>query len=300
MTPTLLHVTASYASERDKLKTFCLDNGYAYEYAFNELEALDILLDKLVDAIVIDTQITLQSAKVFIEHIQNDIEHQHTPIIIVSAQYKSSDFIQTLDSQSIIAYFNYKGYFTQLTNLISHLFSKNREIEQLRQELDSSEVKNVIDALTGVHNRYGAEDTYNHLLARHEAYHESFSIIMMDIDHFKRVNDTYGHDIGDEVLVSFSKTIQEVARRSDTLVRLGGEEFALLLGSCDLIEADETAHRIRDRLNSTRHSSKNLHITASFGVVEYREGEDIKASLKRVDELLYMAKNEGRDRVISG
>ena len=162
-----------------------------------------------------------------------------------------------------------------------------------------SENRNVIDALTGVQNRYGGEDTFSHLLARYEAYSEPFSIIMLDIDHFKNVNDTYGHDIGDEVLISFTHTIKSVSRHNDTLVRLGGEEFALFLANCDLIEADESAHRLQKQLKSRKHSTKSLYITASFGVVEYAQDETMEQTLKRADELLYIAKESGRDKVVS-
>lgn len=299
MASTLLHVTPQYIDDGQELKGFCSSHEVVYKHADGELEALEIMLDYHVDVVIINTLIGVEIASELVGHIQVDVEHSQTPIILIAPNYKGSLFSEKLDFPSIIASFNYPKYTNHLHNLLLYLFTSIKRISQLTQELNNSEVRNVIDALTGVKNRFGGEDAFSNLLARHEAYHEPFSIIMMDIDHFKKVNDTYGHDIGDEVLISFTKAIKQIARHQDTLIRLGGEEFALLLADCDLIQADQSALRIQKHIKSLEHSSKKLHITASFGVVEYKEGESMEQTLKRADELLYIAKESGRDKVVS-
>ena len=122
---------------------------------------------------------------------------------------------------------------------------------------------------------------------------------MIDIDHFKMVNDTYGHDIGDDVLVSFSNIIIASIRRDDSLIRLGGEEFLVFLSNANFQIAVKSAEKIRIKIQNTLHSLKQLQVTASFGVVQYKENEEMESLIKRADTLLYIAKDSGRNIVIS-
>jgi len=122
---------------------------------------------------------------------------------------------------------------------------------------------------------------------------------MLDIDHFKKVNDTYGHNVGDDVLISISKIIQNSIRNNDAFVRFGGEEFFIFLANADLKIAEKIAEKFHALIRNTLHTELNLTITASFGVTEYIEDEDMNTIFKRVDTLLYKAKKTGRDKVIS-
>lgn len=122
---------------------------------------------------------------------------------------------------------------------------------------------------------------------------------MLDIDHFKRVNDTHGHDIGDEVLISISKLISNSLRSKDAFIRFGGEEFFIFTSDCNLKITINIAEKFRLKIQNTKHGSLNLNITSSFGVVEYIENETMESLIKRCDLLLYKAKANGRNIVIS-
>src|SRR5690606_17651881 len=129
--------------------------------------------------------------------------------------------------------------------------------------------------------------------------HFPLSLVSVDLDHFKVINDTYGHQCGDDVLRTFVELINMEVRDNDTLCRWGGEEFLLLLEDCDRDRACEVAETIRTRLkaHSFRFGRETFTVTASFGVAQYQEGESLNALVDRSDRALYQSKRAGRDRV---
>jgi len=149
------------------------------------------------------------------------------------------------------------------------------------------------DPLTGLANRRHMEIIMNDNLARAKRSGTPFSVIMFDIDHFKKVNDTQGHDAGDVILVETTRVAAGELRDIDLKVRFGGEEFLVLLPDASLTEARDVAERIRLAVQ------KKVTITISLGVTSYREGDDQEVLIKRVDTALYQAKKEGRNRVIA-
>jgi diguanylate cyclase (GGDEF)-like protein len=152
------------------------------------------------------------------------------------------------------------------------------------------------DALTGTFNRLKMEETLEHELQRSSRYQEPVSIAMFDIDHFKRVNDTFGHETGDEVLKAVAATTREQLRSVDLLSRWGGEEFMIISSKTSLEEMHTLAERVRTAIQ--KKTGKNaVSITASFGIGQFKSGETHKAFLKRVDDALYQAKSAGRNRV---
>lgn len=120
---------------------------------------------------------------------------------------------------------------------------------------------------------------------------------MFDIDHFKKVNDTYGHDVGDYVLESISKIIKTSVRETDIFARWGGEEFLILCAEINIENTEILAEKLRESIGT--YNFENVgNITASFGVTIYDEKDDRDTFLKRVDEALYEAKENGRNRVV--
>jgi diguanylate cyclase (GGDEF)-like protein len=152
------------------------------------------------------------------------------------------------------------------------------------------------DALTGAFNRLKMEETLEHELSRCNRYNISLSVAMIDIDHFKQVNDTYGHDTGDEVLKAFTEVTRGQLRDVDILSRWGGEEFMIVSTDTTLDEMYTLAERVRNTIQA-KPAVSGVGITASFGVGQYTPGETQKAFLKRVDDALYRAKSSGRNRV---
>ncbi|MEK6592014.1 MAG: GGDEF domain-containing protein [Pseudomonadota bacterium] len=157
------------------------------------------------------------------------------------------------------------------------------------------------DPLTGVFNRRTFIELAEQEFARARRTDTALSLMMLDLDHFKRVNDTYGHLVGDQVLVSFTNLLRDCVRRGDLVVRYGGEEFCVLLPATPLAAATALAERIRNATTSIPPTSLPFRITTSIGLTTYAGGEHTVLGdlLARADEALYRAKDEGRDRVIA-
>ena len=158
------------------------------------------------------------------------------------------------------------------------------------------ELLSVTDQLTGIYNRRKFELELEHELSRASRYENSLTLIVIDIDLFKQVNDTYGHQVGDKVLISVANLIKDNIRRSDILARWGGEEFIIMSTQTALAGALTLAEKVRGLLASCKMDVVGC-ITASFGVAEYRQNESTESLFKRADTLLYKAKEAGRNRV---
>ncbi|WP_455885672.1 sensor domain-containing diguanylate cyclase [Pseudomonas spelaei] len=150
------------------------------------------------------------------------------------------------------------------------------------------------DALTGLANRRAMQE----ILARWQDANKAFAVVSMDIDHFKRVNDTFGHGVGDQTLRTIAALMQQNSRSNDLACRVGGEEFVLLLPNSSLQTAAEVAERLRASIAAADIDTVG-HITVSLGVALWSPGGDpISAVLERADQLLYQAKQDGRNRVV--
>jgi diguanylate cyclase (GGDEF)-like protein len=154
----------------------------------------------------------------------------------------------------------------------------------------------VTDRLTGLYNRAKLDETFANELARVERYGESVAIILVDIDKFKSVNDTYGHQVGDSVLCEFAAILRRLTRETDTAGRWGGEEFLVICSHVDLNRARILAERIRATVAGHSFSVVGQK-TCSLGVASYRPGDTAETMVKRADEALYEAKQNGRNRV---
>jgi diguanylate cyclase (GGDEF)-like protein len=157
------------------------------------------------------------------------------------------------------------------------------------------------DPLTGVPNRRSFEAAARREVERARRYAKPFAVIALDIDFFKKVNDTHGHDIGDIVLKEMTKVCLTQLRLTDVLARLGGEEFAALLPETDIIAATKLAERLRVAVANKQIATPRglISITVSLGVAQYAPNENsIESAVKRADESLYEAKNSGRNRVV--
>jgi len=152
------------------------------------------------------------------------------------------------------------------------------------------------DVLTNSPNRAACDKTLNHMCESHS----DFSLIIFDIDDFKRINDTYGHIAGDEVIIRIIDTVKGVIREDDIVARWGGEEFIIILPRTTLITATEIANRIKEFIATIEHDRIKERVTASFGVTEFKQGDDMKSIINRADQLLYLAKEYGKNRVVSG
>ena len=175
----------------------------------------------------------------------------------------------------------------------------NAEMQQKNQQLERL---SVTDSLTGLYNRNKLNSIISDQLARYERNARTFSILMIDIDHFKVLNDNFGHVAGDEIIVSVAKKISQSIRSIDYAARYGGDEFIVILPESVVDDAIRTAERIRIQVSSVHCSTlnKTIEVTLSIGVIQ-SEPEDVSltALLSRVDGALYEAKRSGRNKVFS-
>lgn len=153
------------------------------------------------------------------------------------------------------------------------------------------------DALTCIHNRRYFDQKINHEIAMANRYPTPFSLILFDIDFFKRVNDQYGHDVGDQILVEYTKLIASMLRQTDIFCRIGGEEFTIILPHTTSEDAKKIAQKLCYEIE---HAKIILPITMSFGVTQHKQDDTPQSILKRADRALYSAKEKGRNRVVVG
>jgi diguanylate cyclase (GGDEF)-like protein len=170
------------------------------------------------------------------------------------------------------------------------------DVSKIEQEKEHFREQASTDALTGLFNRKRFDELLAIELQRAARYQMPLSLIIFDIDHFKKINDTLGHQAGDTVLEKLAGLISESIREVDILARWGGEEFMLLTPNCDMDSACLLAERLR--LMIERFDFKNVgSVTCSFGIAEFRPDENAADLLKRADQTLYRAKELGRNRI---
>ncbi len=191
----------------------------------------------------------------------------------------------------------------ELLARIKTQIKRKRHADLLRARLDQGMEHAITDPLTGLHNRRYMEGHLSTLVAQSVQSGRSLSVLVADIDFFKKVNDTYGHDAGDNVLREFSTRLRRNTRGIDLACRMGGEEFVIIMPDTDLARALQVAERVRACIAADKfqvNADSTLAVTASVGVATLERQEDTPESLfKRADLALYAAKREGRNRVVA-
>ena len=187
-------------------------------------------------------------------------------------------------------------------NLTSKIKQMEKESEQLQQKLVENREKLLYDSLTGVHSRLAYDEHIGQELARWKRYGSSFSYAILDIDHFKNINDKYGHSAGDKALKIIAKMMLEQIRKSDFIFRIGGEEFVLLLTNTEVSKAEVLVEKVRKAINNSafHFNQQEVALSLSAGITETRDDDDVDSIYERADAALYQAKNSGRNCQIVG
>ncbi|NTV95921.1 MAG: diguanylate cyclase, partial [Thiobacillus sp.] len=190
----------------------------------------------------------------------------------------------------------------ELVEARSHVEAAETRIHVLEKELEEVSLLVREDQLTGALNRRGMEEAFKRELARAERMAAPFAVGLLDIDHFKRLNDSLGHQAGDQALVHLAAVVRQLLRPTDSLARYGGEEFLLLLPNSDLEEAEQVMLRLQRELTKQffLHDNRKVLITFSAGVAQLAPGEAQADLLRRADAAMYRAKAAGRNRVERG
>ncbi len=174
------------------------------------------------------------------------------------------------------------------------------QTRMLEEQLKQSEAKLFRDTLTGLPNRLAFDHRVKLEVARMRRDHSALTLAIWDLDRFKEINDTLGHQAGDKTLIIVGKTFMTQIRDVDLISRFGGEEFAMLLPGADGEEALQVVNRIREKLARTklRYRNREIAVTSSCGLAEFRPGEDVESVFSRADDALYQAKEQGRNRCV--
>jgi diguanylate cyclase len=181
----------------------------------------------------------------------------------------------------------------------------SKQISSLNIELEKAKAESLIDGLTGVYNRLGFERLIKKLEDKNALTKSPFSLLIIDIDNFKNINDTYGHPIGDRVILALIQKCKEITRKSDYISRLGGDEFAVIMEGASLRNAIKKAKKLSQEIAGARYKASSeretydVSFTVSVGVSALRKGDTKETVTERADKALYTAKRSGKSRVVS-
>jgi diguanylate cyclase (GGDEF)-like protein len=271
--------------------------GYDVRTATNGREALSAIESYQPDLIVTDVMMPEVDGYELARRVRENPRTRFIPIILQSATRIEAQDVRLGAEVGAL------GFITDPTDL-DLLRSRARTLLDFKAYLDTCEEAAFTDHLTGLANRRRFERQLDREIARTERYGHPFCLLMLDIDDYKKVNDTFGHEAGDEAMRRLAKTLQEGIRGIDLAARIGGDEFAAILAETDLARGVEVAERLREAIEATEistASSITFRITASFGVAESPSCAQSTAELLAcADAALYQAKRQGRDRVIQG
>jgi diguanylate cyclase len=196
---------------------------------------------------------------------------------------------------------------SQLTSLVERVQRMEKQDADIREQLEQEKIRAVTDKLTGLPNREAYSERVHDEMLRWQRYQHPLSLAVLDIDFFKKVNDQYGHQMGDKVLKAVSSSVANRLREVDFIARFGGEEFVLLLPETSAEDALHMLNRTRERLAKTQMKSKNsdgeetkFTVTFSIGIAQFTEGDTSEEVFERADKALYEAKEKGRNQCIIG
>ncbi|MFE4107612.1 diguanylate cyclase [Almyronema epifaneia] len=278
------------------------EQGYYTLKAPSGQQALVEARNALPDLILLDLMMPDMNGLEACRILKADAQTADIPIIFVTASDERDHLLQAFELGAVDYITKPFDCFELLVRIKTHL-----ELKQVRDELKQAlavvEKLAATDELTGVANRRYLLEIATKEFERAKRYGRSLAIVMLDIDHFKLVNDNYGHQVGDRVLQQMAAVAAETLRKGDTLGRIGGEEFIALLPETAPSEAEEVAERLRQKIANLAIAispEHNLQITVSLGLSVHLAGDvTIDAIITRADAALYVAKAQGRNQVVS-
>jgi diguanylate cyclase (GGDEF)-like protein len=290
------------APENVMLLSLILKDLGTVSSALSGREAIDKALENPPDLILLDIQMPELDGYDVIKALKNDPRTENVPVIFVTGLSDDGDEEKGL-KLGAIDYITKPYKPTVVTARVrNHLRLREYalRLEQMNVELERLATT---DALTSAFNRRYFMSKLEDEVERARRYKHPSSLLMIDVDHFKRINDSFGHDVGDAVLIQLVKLLEGQVRQLDTVARIGGEEFAILLPETGRKEAMISAERLLGivRAASIEAGGNKLQFTISIGCAEFgADSPKVEAILKTADLALYEAKESGRDRVVVG
>lgn len=267
-----------------------------------KMSELEIINSYMPDLTIISCQFEAEDPLRISVMLKSREEFNHTVLMLLAEEENLPMVIQGMEL-GVNDYFLYPVDENELIARLKTQLRRKQYHDNLRNELEQSINLSIKDGLTGLFNRRYFDMHIIQMIKRCCETNYPLCLMILDIDHFKAVNDIYGHQAGDEILVAFTNILKQNFRATDLISRYGGEEFAILLYDTSLSEAISIAQRVRYRVESKEFKIQSLlgisiKKTASIGVSLYKKPESVASFIKRADNALYEAKDSGRNKII--
>lgn len=284
------------AGVRDSMQEFIKDSGYVIYTASSAEEALELLKSEIVDVVITDIILTGMDGLELTDLIKHNYDIDVIVMTGYSEKFSYEDAINKGASDLVFKPIRYRELMLRLKRVL-----KERQLSIDRAKmLKTLEKLAITDGLTRLYNLRHFYKQLEIEIDRCNRYGHSLALLLLDIDHFKMCNDTYGHLEGDKVLVRLGQIIKVCLRTMDSAYRYGGEEFTIILPETTGKEAKNVAERINASVESERFSTEageDFSITISTGVTEYFKEEQLSTFIHRADQAMYKSKAKGRNRI---
>lgn len=284
------------AGVRDSMQEFIKDSGYDIYTASSAEEALELLKSEIVDVVITDIILTGMDGLELTDLIKHNYDIDVIVMTGYSEKFSYEDAINKGASDLVFKPIRYRELMLRLKRVL-----KERQLSIDRAKmLKTLEKLAITDGLTRLYNLRHFYKQLEIEIDRCNRYGHSLALLLLDIDHFKMCNDTYGHLEGDKVLVRLGQIIKVCLRTMDSAYRYGGEEFTIILPETTGKEANNVAERINASVESERFSTEageDFSITISTGVTEYFKEEQLSTFIHRADQAMYKSKAKGRNRI---
>ncbi|MCF8126713.1 MAG: diguanylate cyclase [Desulfotignum sp.] len=281
---------------KDSVEEYLTFLSYRVETAGSAEEALEKLETFPADVVLTDIMMQGMDGLELTRTIKEKYDIDVMVMTGYSADYSYEEAVKTGASDFIFKPFRFEELDLRIKRVLREAeFKKDRA--KLLKELEQLAIT---DALTKLYNSRQFFRQIKLEMERHDRYNHALSLMILDIDHFKKFNDAWGHLEGDKVLMAIGRIIDSCLRSMDTAYRYGGEEFAILLPETGLKEACVVGNRIRDLIGKEVFEPKpgiKQSVTVSVGASELKEGEDFTSFIRRTDQALYKSKEDGRNRL---
>lgn len=302
--PSTILLVEDQKQERALLEVFLDQIGCTVQSAPDGRSALDLVEQSPPDLVVLDLLLPDTHGYEVIRQLKSSDKSAHVPILVVSVMADVQDRVRALElgaDDFIVKGFDRIEFQARVQRLLRH----KRRVDRLNDRCDEAMRQAVTDSLTGLTTHGFLKETLQREVGGARRHGLSLALIFADIDHFKQVNDTHGHAVGDRVLKAVARTIRECTRSFDTVARYGGEEFAILLSHTNRTSAQILAERIRSTVEAMSipladtAQPDRLRVTVSLGVAGVPDdAADAEGLLQHADEAMYAAKQAGRNSVV--
>lgn len=281
-------------------KTIALLNSYEanVDHVSNVVDAKEKFSDKNYDLVITDFYLhDKETGDDIIQMVRsiNDADKANIPILVVSGetdQTKRTAFLRSGANDFIIKPFDKDELIVRSSNLVKNQKTQEQAKKQQEELINLA----MTDQLTGLYNRHSLFELAPKYISDANRHEFPISLLVIDLDFFKVVNDTHGHNIGDVVLKAVGKVLMKNCREEDFVARFGGEEFVMLLSHCDLDFAAIKADAIRQAIEESK--PHGLTITASIGAAALTDDDDFESLFEKADKAIYQAKESGRNKVV--